>query len=286
MASQNVDNNFRIPENKTQLEKRDVNQKAADLVLEQIDLDKKALESKIATEIAAKKAVETSKDEIKTLEAIIKAKAVEEKLTKDQTEALREYYENLAEWHKLEIELGIERSIAFQGTLLAVDTLVSSVDTLGASLANLTLGGNLKEFGAMWKSFAQQMIADLIKMAIKMLIVKAISTSLGISTGGIGFAGGNMFSGALLEGLGGVDTSNPAPQRKASGFQGVISQPTTFTVGEEGAEEVMVRPRAKMSAGSSQGEGMTVIIQGDINGEEQFIDRIRSANEEIERRSM
>jgi hypothetical protein len=57
-------------------------------------------------------------------------------------------------------------------------------------------------------------------------------------------------------------------------------------VGEEGAEEVMVRPRAKMSAGSSQGEGMTVIIQGDINGEEQFIDRIRSANEEIERRSM
>jgi hypothetical protein len=56
-------------------------------------------------------------------------------------------------------------------------------------------------------------------------------------------------------------------------------------VGEEGAEEVMVRPRAKMSAGSDKGAGMTVIIQGDINGEEQFIDRIRSANEEIERRS-
>jgi hypothetical protein len=57
-------------------------------------------------------------------------------------------------------------------------------------------------------------------------------------------------------------------------------------VGEEGPEKVSIEPRAKMSAGSSKGEGMTVIIQGDINGEEQFIERIRTANEEIDRRSM
>lgn len=215
------------------------------------------------------------------------AKKKNEELSEAKTKALEKHKEALIEWRALESVLEIESSIAFQGTLLAVDALVSSVDTLGASLAHLALGGNLKEFGAMWKSFAQQMIADLIKMAVKMLLVKAISTSLGISTGGIGFAGANMFSGALLEGLGGVDTTNVKPtQKNASGFQGIISQPTTFTVGEEGAEEVMVRPRAKMSAGSSQGAGMTVIIQGDINGEEQFIDRIRSANEEIERRSM
>jgi len=278
-----ADNNFNIPENLTAKEKEKADQKAADAAIKAIELKKTA--ALVAEKAASKEAVWALLRKQVSDSEVEKSKA-QVKLDEAKNKANQEYLENLIEWRTIEKELGIESSIAFQGTILAVDTLVSSVDTLGASLAHLTLGGNLKEFGEMWKSFAKQMIADLIKMAVKMLLVKAISTSLGIGTGGIGFAGASAFSGALLSGLGGVDTSNPAPQRKASGFQGIVSQPTTFTVGEEGAEEVMVRPRAKMSAGSSKGAGMTVIIQGDINGEEQFIDRIRSANEEIERRSM
>ena len=96
---------------------------------------------------------------------------------------------------------------------------------------------------------------------------------------------------AVIAGLVGtaglVQAATISQQQFASGFEGRVNQPTNILVGEEGPEDVMIKPRAK--TGGSSGGGDTIIhlnVAGDINGEEQFIQRVRSAEQEISRRSM
>ena len=90
----------------------------------------------------------------------------------------------------------------------------------------------------------------------------------------------------LVGAAGAAQVATISQQQFAKGFEGNISEPTSIMVGEEGAEHVSITHRSQVGkASNSSGGSTTIIIQGDINGEEQFIDRIRSANEEIERRS-
>ena len=81
---------------------------------------------------------------------------------------------------------------------------------------------------------------------------------------------------------GAVQMAAVGAQNYASGFEGTISQPTMIQVGEEGAEEVSIKPRAKMSAGSDKG-GLTVTINGDVYGEEKFMEAVREAHENLTR---
>jgi hypothetical protein len=235
---------------------------------------------------AAQKALEASREkDLSWFADAMKINKASKKEQAEKAEVMKKMAEQAAEWQKRELELDLERTIGFQSALLGINTLSSAVDTLGQSLTDLAFGGNLEEWGNAWKAFAKQMIADLVKMAIRLLIVKSLTSLLGIGTGGVGFEKAGAITSLLLTTLGGVDTTNPPPKPslKASGFNGTVSQPTTFTVGEEGAEEVMIKPRSKSGSGNIGGGGNTIIIQGDVYGEEKFMEAVRTANENLER---
>jgi hypothetical protein len=327
MASQNVDNNFRIPENKTQLEKRDVNQKAADLALKQIALDKKASESKKAALISAKLDVKNAQDAVKAHKALVNAKKEEQKIEEAKAKMMqgvvldllpeedRELQElkNKRDERLKDVEQGTRDELAILQAFDAQKKVLEENEALRQREAilnnSLAIEGSMQGLVSSLSGLAQVRTNNAVKAAQaegqseeqieairkrgfekqkKYLVAQAVmTTAAGVARA---FADHAFPLSAVVAGLvgaaGAVQVGTIQSQKAASGFEGTISQPTTFTVGEEGPEKVSIEPRAKMSAGSDKGSGMTVIIQGDINGEEQFIERIRTANEEIDRRSM
>jgi len=283
-----ADNNFRIPENKTANEKNKSNQEAANLEIIAI----KAAQNQAIKDANALKDLKILNEWESSME---KASTRQAKASKQEHEAFQKsimLQQQLTEGYETQMSLFPEFADAFGDMASKMEVGITALNTavggLSTGLTDLAFGGTLENFRNAMLGTIKSIINGFIEAAIRAAIFKAV---LGVATGGAAFSPAGSGVGGLSNLLGapkagGVPGGLPfSVFPKASGFEGVVSQPTTFTVGEEGAEEVMVRPRAKMGAGSSKGAGMTVIIQGDINGEEQFIDRIRSANEEIERRS-
>jgi len=187
------------------------------------------------------------------------------------TDDFNEFLEKMEEFQE-------KSSVNFAVNQLMADSLANSINTLGDAFAGLVFGENLKNLGQMFTSLAKQVVGDITKMLIKLALFKLAASAFDIPTAGFGIGGGaSSFGTSVLQGLGGI----AAP--KASGFSGTVTQPTTFTVGEEGAEDVMIKPRSKAGKASGIGGGITVNIGGDVYGEEKFMEAVRTANENLER---
>jgi len=111
----------------------------------------------------------------------------------------------------------------------------------------------------------------------------AMQTALGVARAfGDHAAPYSFIVGGLVGAAGLAQMATINQQKMATGFEGTVTQPTSIMVGEEGAEDVMVKPRSKTGKASGSG-GNTVIIQGDVYGEEKFMEAVRTANENLER---
>lgn len=122
----------------------------------------------------------------------------------------------------------------------------------------------------------------------KYLYLQAImSTSLGVARA---FADYPFPMSAIVAGLvgaaGATEVATINQQKLATGFEGTVTQPTSIMVGEEGAEDVMIKPRSKAGKSGSDGAVININVAGDINGEEQFIQRLNRGLEELDRRTV
>jgi len=159
----------------------------------------------------------------------------------------------------------------------AVNSVMAAVSGLSHALADLAFGGTLDDFGKAMINTLKAIVAQLIKTVIVSMLLKAI-------------LGQPVPSGLALAPTGGTDPLTGLfdfVTPRATGFNGVVSQPTKLLVGESGPEEVMIKPRSRMNSGGSGSEkSVTVVINGDVYGEQKFMEAVRVANENLSRETI
>lgn len=169
---------------------------------------------------------------------------------------------------KLEIAKNTPEFQIIEGQLKALTGGINAMsDALSNNLVN-ALTGVKDEFvslGDVVSNVFKAMVADLIATIIKVAIFKAVVGF--VTPGGIGAL--------LLQGVTGL--------KAASGFDGVVRQPTFMQVGEAGPERVTVTPSAKTARNKNEG-GMTVIVQGSIIDRDGFMSAVNQAQQGINRR--
>ena len=210
-----------------------------------------------------------------------KVRQVQLKLTKDllaldekEAEVAKEKAEAIAIFN-------LETSLAFETMNIGATALNETFSVLGDNITDVftTSGFSLTKLGDTFGNVMKKMAADLVATMIKLMIFRTILSLVGgTSTGGFGFKGGGSGLGSVFLGaLGG--TSAPG---KASGMKGRVNKATPLIVGESGPEDILITPRAKTSS-SGAGGNRIIQIMGDVYGEEQFTDRVRMANDKLDR---
>jgi hypothetical protein len=113
-----------------------------------------------------------------------------------------------------------------------------------------TAGSFMERIGQKVISFVQNIIG-YIQSAINWF-----QQLLSMQSGGTSFGGGNPYAG--MEGAAVINALH-----SAHGFEGTVTSPTLFMVGEQGPETVSVLPHTTRSSGGGTG-GTTIIVHGSI----------------------
>ncbi len=216
-----------------------------------------------------------------TYKEVFDAKRAKEKEQADTKKWGEDYseFQRMITQEKEYAKFVLETSLVFHAMSVGINATNGSLQ-LFSNLMVDTLSGSkspLDNFTNAFGDFSKKIAADLITLTLKFALFKIITTSLGIGTGGFGFAGGSGLLGAFLQGLGGQS------QKFASGTDQVVSQPTMFMAGESGRERVTVTPRAKMG---SSGGGITVNIQGDVMDGAKFTEAVEMAQKRLRGRNV
>lgn len=157
----------------------------------------------------------------------------------------------------------------------------TTVDALANQFADniVELQNPIEHFGDVFKDALKSIIAELTKMIAKLLIIKAITLALDFFAPGVGSALEPALAKAAGLGGGGEGGLN-----FASGTDQVVRKPTRFIAGEAGPERVSISQKPyRKSASNDQNSGITIVVNGDINDADRFVQKVNQANERIGR---
>lgn len=207
-------------------------------------------------------------------------------LAKADDDAMKSMVKHAEDYKKIQNELEATRMELAKNTLefsylqVGIEGVNGSIDILSGYLANglISKGDDpFKHISDAFGDMAKKMVSDLIALTMRLLIFRSVLALLG--GGGFSLAGGFNFlstgSGLKDAGLGLLGGSL---EKRASGNDSIVRQPTMFMAGDGGPERVQITPRAKLGSGGSSG-GPTFIIQGDVYDYDKFQRKVKQASE-------